>query len=107
MDVLTDKSKRAYAHISRYSSFPYYYNKKDKKYIYGVTAYLKDGAPYVLHSVVESDTLDALADHYYGRPDLYWIIADTNRIVDPTIKLFGKYKTLKVPTLSDITFKDE
>lgn len=107
MDVLTDKSKKAYSYISRHAPFSYYYHTKDKKYIYGITSYLKEDAPYVLHDVKEVDTLFSLAEHYYGRPDLYWIIADYNRIVDATIEIFGRYKTLKIPSISDITFKQD
>ena len=105
MDVLKDKSKKSYSYISRYAAFPFYYHSKDKKYIYGITSQLDDNVTFVLHKIKESDTLDSLAEHYYGRPDLFWIIADYNKIQDPFVKLFGKYKTLKVPSLSNITFK--
>lgn len=107
MDVLTDKSKKAYTYTSRYAPFPYYYHTEDDKYMYGITSYLNENAPYVLHAVKEVDTLFSLAEKYYGRPDLYWIIADFNRIVDATIEISKKYKTLKVPSISDITFKQD
>ena len=40
MDKLINKSYKNYNHFSRYSSFPYYYNVEDEKYIYGTTAQL-------------------------------------------------------------------
>ena len=105
MDVLKDEAKRSYSYISRYAPFPFYYHSKDDKYIYGVTSQLNDDVVFVLHRVKEFETLDSLAEHYYGRPDLYWIIADFNKIQDPYVTLFGKYDTLKIPSLSNITFK--
>ena len=107
MDVLKDKSKKSYPYISRYSPFSYYYHSKDDKYIYGITSYLIEDAPYVLHSVKETDTFFSLSEYYYGRPDLYWIIADYNRIVDATIEISKRKKTLRIPSISDITFKQE
>lgn len=32
----------------------------------------------ILHTVVGSETLDALAHRYYGREELWWRIADAN-----------------------------
>ena len=107
MDVLTDRAKKSYPYISRYSPFPFFYHTVDDKYIYGITSQLSDDTAYVLHYVTEEDTLDSLAEKYYGRPDLFWIIADFNKIQDPFIKIFGKYKTLKIPSLSNITFKQQ
>lgn len=107
MDVLTDKSTKQYAYVSRYTPFSFYYNTKDEKYIYGITSYLNPDTSHVLHSVVEVDSLDSLAEHYYGRPDLYWLIADFNRIIDATEPIYGKYKTLKIPSLGTVTFKQD
>lgn len=36
-----------------------------------------------IHLVVAGDRLDALADRYLGRPDLWWVIADANGIFWP------------------------
>lgn len=107
MDVLKDEAKRSYTYISRYAPFKFYYHTKDDKYVYGITSQLSDDVKYALHTIVEADTLDSLAEYYYGRPDLYWIIADFNKIQDPYVKLIKKYKTLKIPSLSNITFKDD
>ena len=106
MDVLKDKSQKRYKYISRYTPFAYYYHTLDNKYIYATTSQLNENVTYVAHKVNESDTLDSLSLKYYGRPDYYWIIADFNRIQDPYMKLFGRFDTLKIPTLSDITFKE-
>ena len=60
---------------------------------------------YTLHYVTDRDTLDSLALYYYGRPDLYWIIADFNRIQDPYINLFEKYNYIYIPSLSGVKYK--
>ena len=104
-DVLKDKQMIQYDYISRYASFPIYYNTEDNKYVYGITSQLNQNVPYVEVKVHQGDNLDNLAEYYYGRPDYYWIIADFNRIQDPLIELYGKYETLKVPVLSNIVFE--
>ena len=106
MDVLKNKSYKQYPYISRYSGFPFYYNTLDKKYIYGITKQLSLDTPYVLHKVTQTDTLDSLSLQYYGRPDLYWVIADFNRIQDSYIKLSERYETLKIPSISSIVYED-
>ena len=105
MDSLKQKSYRTYNYISRYQPFPYAYNENDKKYIYFITSQLKKNINYVDVTIRQFDTLDSLAEKYYGRPDLYWVIADFNDIIDPFIPLFGNYKVIKVPTLGSISFK--
>ena len=104
MDVLVDKQGKNYNYISRYSQFPFYYNTLDDKYIYGITSQLKDDVTYVLHKVQEYDTFESLSNYYYGRPDLFWVITDFNKIQDPFIELWGNIKELKVPTLSNLSF---
>lgn len=105
MNILKNKSYRTYDYTSRYSTYPYYYNTIDKKYIYGITGQLSDETEYTLHYVTDRDTLDSLALYYYGRPDLYWIIADFNRIQDPYINLFEKYNYIYIPSLSGVKYK--
>ena len=104
MNVLENKYYKDYTRISRYSIFPYYYNRIDEKYIYGITAQLKTkDVMMVNHKVKEGDTLDSLALYYYNSPTYYWIIADFNRIQDP----FSDLKvgsTLKIPTFSFVEF---
>lgn len=34
--------------------------------------------PFVVHRLSDTETLDQLALHYYGRDDLWWRIADAN-----------------------------
>lgn len=104
MDILKNKSKRDYNYTSRYAAFPYYYNTIDHKYVYGITGNLDQNSEYVIHNVTDVDNLDSLALKYYGRPDLYWVIADFNRIQDPYIKLIDYYNFLYIPALSGIRF---
>ena len=106
MDILKDKSYKQYSYISRYSRVPYYYNTLDKKYESGLTFQLSQDTVSVLHKVKQNDTPDSLSEQYYGRPDLYWVILDFNHIQDPYEKLYGKYDTLKIPSLTSISFED-
>ena len=104
MEVLTTKAYKQYDRVSRYSVFPYYYNRKDKKYICGITSHLKtDDVNFVRHKVIEGDTLDTLALYYYNCPTYFWIIADFNNIIDPFEDLkLGQI--LKIPTFSNVEF---
>lgn len=105
MDLLKNKQKKTYDYISRYGSFPYYYHTIDQKFIYGLSSQLNTNTTFVLHNVTQQDSLDSLSYKYYGRPDLYWIIADFNRIQDPYVNLWNRYKTLKIPSISNIEYK--
>ena len=104
MDILTSKQYKSYDRVSRYSVFPYYYHRVDAKYIYGITAHLKtDGKTYVSHKVVDGDTYDTLALHYYNNPTYYWVITDFNKVQDPyQIPKVGSI--VKIPTFSNIEF---
>lgn len=103
MDVLTDKSYKAYTRLSRYNNFPYYFHTEDKKYVYGVTSQLNDTTPYIIHVVKRNDTYDSLALYYYGNPTYYWIICDFNHIQDP-IEEPQIGEQIKIPTFSTIEF---
>ena len=105
MDILSNKAVKSYDYTSRYAPFPYYYNNNDNKYVYGLTSWLVEETEFVLHNVKDTDTLDKLAYKYYGRPDLFWIIADYNRITDSYTKLFPKYETIKIPSLAGVRYK--
>ena len=105
MNVLKDKSSRTYFYTSRYATLPYYYNTLDKKYMYGISKNLNTNTDYVLHNLVDSDSLDSLALKYYGRPDLFWVIADFNNLNDPYIRLVDEMSSIKIPALSGITWR--
>ena len=105
MNILKNKNYIDYDNISRYTSIPFYYHSIDNKYIYGITKHLNTDTDYVLHPIKDSDTLDFLSLKYYGRPDLYWIIADFNRIQDPFISLYPNYKSIKIPSLSNLSYE--
>ena len=103
MSALTNKSYKQYDYVSRYSPFPYYYNKQDNKYVSGITASLDTTTIYTMHTVVAGDTFDTLALKYYNNPTLYWVICSFNHIADPYKKL-NVGDMLKIPTLSNIKF---
>ena len=102
-DKLTNKQYKDYDYLSRYTSFPFYYNEEDRKYVYGVTSQLNQNVTYVLHEVKANETLDTLALDYYNNPTFFWIIADFNHIQDPFLKLEIGSK-LKIPTLNEVNF---
>lgn len=105
MDVLKDKQLKFYDRLSRYSTFPIYYNTLDNKYVYGTTQYLKSNTPYKMYRIQNNDTLDSIALDQYNDPTYYWIICDFNRLQNPFVDLkVGGY--LKLPIISNIEFKD-
>jgi len=73
--------------------------------MYGLTGQLSPDSSYTLHTVQPEDSLDSLAYRYYGRPDLFWVIADFNRILDSYTRLYPKYTNIKIPALSSIYFE--
>lgn len=70
-DKLTNKQYKDYDYLSRYTSFPFYYNEEDRKYVYGVTSQLNQNITYVLHEVKVNETLDTLALDYYNNPTFF------------------------------------
>lgn len=105
MNKIIDKTFKNYNYFSRYTPFPYYYNVEDKKYVYGTTSQMNPNIVYTLHKVKKNDTLDSLALNYYNNPTFFWAIASFNNILDPYTELEEGIE-LKIPTLSDISFKD-
>lgn len=103
MDILINKAYKDYDYISRYTSFPYYYNTKDKKYIYGFTSQLNQDVTYTLHKVKPNETLDTIALDYYNNPTFYWVLAYFNNIQD-CYEPLEIDQILKIPTLSELTF---
>lgn len=71
MDKIKDKSYRTYNYFSRYTSFPYYYNVEDKKYIYGTTSQMNKDIVHTLHKVKRNETLDSIALNYYNNPTFF------------------------------------
>lgn len=107
MDILKDKSYKSNdSYISRYENFPFYYNIEDNKYIYGLTSQLKKDLTYTTIKLKPGDTLDFLANKYYGRPDYYWVIADFNNIQDPFINLLENFSEIKLPSIANLEFED-
>ena len=105
MDILTNKTYKEYDYLCRYTSFPYYYNTEDERYIQGLTSQLVDSSIYILHEVTPGETLDSIALDSYGNSTFFWVIADFNHIIDPFLSLkAGSY--IKIPTLSSIKFKE-
>lgn len=105
MDVLLNKSYKSYDYLSRYLNFPYYYNSRDKKYIYGTTSQISKNISYYLYEVKDDDTLDSIALDVYNNPTYFWAIADFNNIQDPYLipKVGDK---IKIPLLSEIKYKE-
>lgn len=106
MDDLTNKRYAQFDYTSRYTGIPYYYNKKDKKDIYGLSKNMIKDVPWVAHKVVQDDTLDKLALNYYNNPSYWWIIAYFNDIQDAFIKLKDYFDIIKIPALNGIEFGD-
>lgn len=106
MDVLKNKSKKSFSYISRYAPAYFYYHTLDKRFMYGITSQLSTDTPYVEVTVKPEDTLDILANNYYGRPDYYYIIADFNQIQDPFIKLSERFSKIKIPALAAIEYEE-
>lgn len=103
MDVLSNKQYRDYEGISRYSSFPIYYQNEDQKWVGGTTTYLRTDTPYSSYKVQAGDTYDNLALYFYNNPTLYWVICSFNHIQDP-FRNPAVGSILNIPTLSSIQF---
>jgi len=103
MNILTKKQTKLYTYVSRYANVYFYYNTLDDKYMYGIARQLDENTPYYTHKLTPQDTLDSLALKYYGRPDLFWLIADFNRIQDPFIDLsLLPEQKIKIPNISSV-----
>lgn len=106
MEVLSNKSYRQFDYISRYQSFPYYYNRIDNKYIYGTTGQLDDTIGYSVHICKANDTWDSIALLYYNSPTLFWVLCDFNKVQDPfqPLKIGDR---VKIPTISSISYTED
>ena len=105
MSKLINKKYKKYDYLSRYASFPIYYHIDDLKYVMGTTSQLNDNIPYVLRKVKQHETLDSIALDVYNNPTFFWVLADFNKIQNPYKKL-KVGSTLKIPSLSDISFEE-
>lgn len=104
MEPNATKNYKLYDYISRYESFPYYYDKENNKYYYGITSNLNQTSSYYLYEVKAGDSYDSIALDYYGCALYYWVICNYNEIFDCLTppKVGSK---LKLPPLNDISFK--
>lgn len=101
--ALTQKTYKEYDYISRYSVFPYYYNRIDEKYIYGITAQLNKNTNFVSYVVKKGDTPDTISLEYYNSPLYYWAILMFNNINDAYAEL-KEGTVLRIPTFTNIEF---
>lgn len=106
MDDLKNKQYGHFDYTSRYTSIPFYYNKRDNKEMYGLSKNMIKKSTWVAHKVKQTDTLDSLALAYYNNPSYWWIIAYFNDVQDAFINLKDNFDTLKIPALNSIEFGD-
>ena len=54
-----------------------------------------EGNPYLFlpYTIKEGDTIETIADDYYGDPGLSWLIVMANNIIDPIADFFKDYQT--------------
>ena len=104
MDKLVDKTYKTYTRVSRYSTFPYYYNTQDNKYIYGTMSHLDPTTPYTSYVVKKNDTFDSISLAFYNTPLFFWAICDFNNINDPFQRPI-EGSSLNIPILSSIEFQ--
>ena len=102
-EILTQKTYKEYNYVSRYSVFPYYYNRLDEKYIYGITAQLKKDTNYISYRVQQGDTADSISLKFYNSPLYYWVVLSYNDINDPYVQL-EEGKILRIPVFTNIEF---
>lgn len=103
MDRLIDKSYKTYKRLSRYSSFPYYYDTVNNRYVYGTLGHLDSTTPYTSYVVKKNDTFDSISLSFYNTPTYFWVICDFNKMNDP-FSIPAEGTTIKVPILSSIEF---
>ena len=104
MARLINQTYRKYDKICRYASFPYYYDTKTDKYVYGTTTYLDTNVPYSTYVVKKGDTLDKIALYFYNNPTMYWVVCSFNKIQDPYKELTVGME-LRIPSISNLKWK--
>lgn len=72
---------------SRYEDSKVY--KLNNEYHIGIRKILekKNFEDNIIHTVVEGERFDSIANTYWGRPELFYIICDWNDIFDPIFEL--------------------
>ena len=104
MNDLRNKKFNQFSYTSRYTSVPYFYNKRLGREWYGIGEQMLKNNSWVAHKVTSHDSLDKLALTYYNNPTYWWVIAYFNDITDPFIKLIDRFEILKIPQISGIAF---
>ena len=99
------KNFKQYPYISRYESFPYYYDDYNNRYYYGLSANIAKDTPYASYVVKVGDTYDSIAYDVYGNSLFYWAICAFNNIFD-CLEAPEVGTVLKLPTINSIVFED-
>lgn len=104
MEALSNKFRKVYDTLSRYSQSDSYYNKLFDKYITETGSHLRTDTSYTLYQVEPGDSFDSIALKFYDNPTYYWVLLEFNRLIDsfadPIPGLF-----LKIPEISKIEFE--
>lgn len=100
-----EKYFKTYDYISRYESFPYFYDKINNRYFYGLSSNIREDLPYILYKVKPGDSYDSIAYDHYGNALFYWVICDFNRIAD-ALSTPEVNTELKLPALNSVVFKE-
>ena len=106
MDKLKNKVFISYDYTSRYAGVPNYFDALVERDVAGIGTAMRTDTPFIWHKLLDTDTLDSLALKYYNNPTYWWIIAYFNKVKDPFTPLQTLYKTIKIPTLASVAFKD-
>lgn len=88
---------------SRYSECPLY---RDGDAEFLGTRPIKEIPPQAddrFHVVVAGERIDTLAYRYFGRADLWWVIADCNAVFNPMELVVGSM--LRIPSMETIHMK--
>ena len=98
-------SYKQYDYISRYESFPFYYDTLNNRYYYGIVSNLSKDVPYAAYTVQDGDSYDSIAYDKYGSALFYWVICNFNNVMD-CFDMPTPGTVLKLPSLNSITFME-
>ncbi len=96
---------KRYTYLSRYESFPYYYDDYNNRYYYGLTSSMSKDTPYAAYVVKVGDTYDSIAYDVYGNSLFYWVICYFNNIFD-CLEEPEVGTVLKLPSINSVTFNE-